>query len=63
MPLAFDFPPDEPFTTPEFQRLIPNSFVELPSRLAMFGRRALVHVSFPPQEVVGVWRLISQCLC
>lgn len=34
----------EPFTTPEFQALIPNSFVAEPSRMSMFGKRALVHV-------------------
>ncbi|GLD91639.1 hypothetical protein PINS_up000172 [Pythium insidiosum] len=43
MPFAFDFPPEEPFESPEYQRMIPNSFVEMPSRLAMFGKRALVH--------------------
>ncbi|KAJ0403611.1 hypothetical protein ATCC90586_008764 [Pythium insidiosum] len=43
MPFAFDFPPEDPFESPEYQRLIPNSFVEMPSRLAMFGKRALVH--------------------
>ncbi|TYZ59529.1 hypothetical protein PybrP1_003447 [[Pythium] brassicae (nom. inval.)] len=43
MPFSFDFPPEEPFTRAEFERLIPNSFVEMPSRWSMFGKRALVH--------------------
>ena len=34
----------EPFTTKEFDELIPNSFVQEPSRLSMFGKRAIVHV-------------------
>ncbi|DBA03261.1 TPA: hypothetical protein N0F65_011620 [Lagenidium giganteum] len=43
MPFSFDFPITEPFTSDEFRPLIPNSFVEQPSRLAMFGKRTLVH--------------------
>jgi hypothetical protein len=34
----------EPFTQAEYEKLIPNSFVEMPSRWSMFGKRALVHV-------------------
>ncbi|OWZ24835.1 hypothetical protein PHMEG_00016 [Phytophthora megakarya] len=40
---AFEFPQEEPFTTTEFDELIPNSFVQEPSRLSMFGKRAIVH--------------------
>ncbi|KAG6609458.1 ABC transporter A family member 1 [Phytophthora cinnamomi] len=40
---AFEFPPEEPFTTKEFDELIPNSFVQEPSRFSMFGKRAIVH--------------------
>ncbi|GAB9464310.1 hypothetical protein Gpo141_00001745 [Globisporangium polare] len=43
IPFSFDFPPEEPFTQLEHQKLIPNSFVEMPSRWSMFGKRALVH--------------------
>ncbi|KAF1335502.1 hypothetical protein FI667_g1153, partial [Globisporangium splendens] len=43
IPFSFDFPPEEPFTQAEYQQLIPNSFVEMPSRWSMFGKRALVH--------------------
>ncbi|KUF76147.1 hypothetical protein AM587_10012752 [Phytophthora nicotianae] len=34
----------EPFTTKEYDELIPNNFVQEPSRLSMFGKRAIVHV-------------------
>ncbi|UIZ26125.1 hypothetical protein KXD40_002033 [Peronospora effusa] len=40
---AFEFPPEGPFATKEFDELIPNSFVQEPSRLSMFGKRAIVH--------------------
>ncbi|KUF97169.1 ABC transporter A family member 1 [Phytophthora nicotianae] len=40
---AFEFPPEEPFTTKEYDELIPNNFVQEPSRLSMFGKRAIVH--------------------
>eukprot|EP00644_Phytophthora_capsici_P002269 jgi/Phyca11/568079/estExt2_Genewise1.C_PHYCAscaffold_270317 len=40
---GFEFPPQEPFTSKEFDELIPNSFVREPSRLSMFGKRAIVH--------------------
>ncbi|KAG7393593.1 hypothetical protein PHYPSEUDO_007430 [Phytophthora pseudosyringae] len=40
---AFEFPPEEPFTTKEYDELIPNSFVQEPSRLSMIGKRAIVH--------------------
>ncbi|KAF1784105.1 hypothetical protein GQ600_22454 [Phytophthora cactorum] len=40
---AFEFPPEEPFSTKEFDELIPNSFVQEPSRLSMLGKRAIVH--------------------
>ncbi|KAL4152171.1 hypothetical protein PRNP1_009106 [Phytophthora ramorum] len=40
---GFEFPLEEPFTTKEFDELIPNSFVKEPSRLSMFGKRAIVH--------------------
>ncbi|TMW60595.1 hypothetical protein Poli38472_000637 [Pythium oligandrum] len=43
MPFSYDFPPEEPFTDPDYQQFIPNSFVEMPSRISMFGKRALVH--------------------
>ena len=33
----------EPFTTDEYKNLIPNTFVEMPSRLTMFGKYAMVH--------------------
>ncbi|RLN95624.1 hypothetical protein BBJ28_00006844 [Nothophytophthora sp. Chile5] len=34
----------EPYTTKEYQELIPNSFVAEPSLMASFGKRALVQV-------------------
>ncbi|KAE8910377.1 hypothetical protein PF005_g9171 [Phytophthora fragariae] len=40
---AFEFPPEEPFTTKEFDELIPNNFVQEPSRLSMIGKRTIVH--------------------
>ncbi|CAH0477368.1 unnamed protein product [Peronospora belbahrii] len=40
---GFEFPPEGPFSTKEFDELIPNSFVKEPSRLSMFGKRAIVH--------------------
>ncbi|POM62776.1 Uncharacterized protein PHPALM_28029 [Phytophthora palmivora] len=40
---GFEFPQEEPFTTKEFDELIPNSFVQEPSRLSMFGKRSIVH--------------------
>lgn len=40
---GFEFPPEEPFTSEEYEKLIPNRFVKEPSRLSMFGKRALVH--------------------
>uniref|UniRef100_K3W6Z4 SET domain-containing protein n=1 Tax=Globisporangium ultimum (strain ATCC 200006 / CBS 805.95 / DAOM BR144) TaxID=431595 RepID=K3W6Z4_GLOUD len=43
IPFSFDFPPEQPFTQAEYEKLIPNSFVEMPSRWSMFGKRALVH--------------------
>uniref|UniRef100_M4BJR3 Uncharacterized protein n=1 Tax=Hyaloperonospora arabidopsidis (strain Emoy2) TaxID=559515 RepID=M4BJR3_HYAAE len=41
---AFEFPPEGPFATKKFDELIPNSFVKEPSRLSMFGKRAIVHI-------------------
>ncbi|CAK4084961.1 unnamed protein product [Aphanomyces euteiches] len=43
IPMAFDFPPEEPFTTEPFKSFIPNRFIHPPSMLAMYGKRALVH--------------------
>ncbi|KAF4325049.1 hypothetical protein BBO99_00000606 [Phytophthora kernoviae] len=40
---GFEFPPEEPFTTEEYDALIPNRFVKEPSRLSMFGKRTIVH--------------------
>lgn len=40
---AFEFPDREPFTEKNFDELIPNSFVQEPSRLSMFGKRTIVH--------------------
>ncbi|KAI9906275.1 hypothetical protein PsorP6_004283 [Peronosclerospora sorghi] len=40
---AFDFPPEGPFATQEFDVLIPNRFVKEPSCLSLFGKRAIVH--------------------
>lgn len=40
----FLLPIPEPFATKEYDELIPNSFVREPSRLSMFGKRAIVHV-------------------
>ncbi|CAI5711996.1 unnamed protein product [Hyaloperonospora brassicae] len=40
---AFDFPLEGPFAAKKFDELIPNSFVTEPSRLSMFGKRAIVH--------------------
>ncbi|CEG49169.1 uncharacterized protein PHALS_06948 [Plasmopara halstedii] len=40
---AFEFPQNEPFTEKEFDELIPNAFVQEPSRLSMFGKRTIVH--------------------
>ncbi|ETW10374.1 hypothetical protein, variant [Aphanomyces invadans] len=43
IPMAFDFPPEDPFQSEPYHSLIPNHFVHPPSMLAMFGKRALVH--------------------
>ncbi|ETV82882.1 hypothetical protein, variant [Aphanomyces astaci] len=43
IPMAYDFPPADPFQTDPHHALIPNRFVHPPSMLAMFGKRALVH--------------------
>ena len=43
--LAIDLRPIGPFAAKKFDELIPNSFVTEPSRLSMFGKRAIVHVS------------------
>uniref|UniRef100_A0AAV1VMS6 SET domain-containing protein n=1 Tax=Peronospora matthiolae TaxID=2874970 RepID=A0AAV1VMS6_9STRA len=40
---GFEFPPEGPFAAKKFDELIPNSFVKEPSRLSMFGKRAIVH--------------------
>ncbi|OQR92475.1 hypothetical protein ACHHYP_03675 [Achlya hypogyna] len=42
LPVAFDFPSTEPFTSADFAKYIPNRYVEEPSRFALFGRRGLV---------------------
>ncbi|KAF0694349.1 Aste57867_14760 [Aphanomyces stellatus] len=43
IPMAFDFPPEEPFTSEPHHSFIPNRFVHPPSMLAMYGKRSLVH--------------------
>ncbi|KDO21132.1 hypothetical protein SPRG_12913 [Saprolegnia parasitica CBS 223.65] len=42
LPVAFDFPAAEPFTSDAFAPYIPNRYVEQPSLFAMFGKRGLV---------------------
>ncbi|TDH65210.1 uncharacterized protein CCR75_001528 [Bremia lactucae] len=40
---AFEFPCEGPFSWKKYDELIPNSFVQEPSRLSMLGKRTIVH--------------------